>query len=240
MGNLISYFKKQTEGSVDDLPAAQSRPEQSHECREDHIDDAQNSAIRITNVTPIDVSQIDTSQIPMSYECREDQKDDTWNRIIQNTYVAPTDASHIVTSQIPLSYECREDHIDDPRISVFQNTDIARTDAFQIDTGQIPASLANMPPEILVQIFVRVPAEKRLVVATVRQSWRNIFLQTPVCWRGISLGRNANRFQTPPPANHLSNFYPITHVEEIRFSPAIPAVLNHRRLTHVSMDVGEL
>jgi len=47
----------------------------------------------------------------------------------------------------------------------------------------------------------------------------------PSCWRGIRLGRNANCYSTTPPAMHLADFYPLTHVEEVKFAPTVPAVI---------------
>ena len=47
----------------------------------------------------------------------------------------------------------------------------------------------------------------------------------PSCWRGIRLGRNANCYSTTPPAMHLADFYPLTHVEEVKFTPTVPAVI---------------
>ena len=89
---------------------------------------------------------------------------------------------------------------------------------------------ANLPPEIWVKIFGFVPAKERLVIPTVCQPWRNLFLKTPSCWRGIRLGRNANCYSTKPPAFHLANFFPLTHVEEIEFTPAVPAVMHKAML----------
>ena len=95
---------------------------------------------------------------------------------------------------------------------------------------QIPKSFANPPPEILEQIFIRIPAEERLVVAAVCRSWRAEFLKTLACWRGIRLGRNANWYWTMPPALHRADFFPLTHVEEIQFMPAIPAVMQRAKV----------
>ena len=92
--------------------------------------------------------------------------------------------------------------------------------------GPIPTtSIDDLPPEILVQIFQRIPAEYRLVVAAVCQPWRDIFLGTPACWSGIRLGRNSNWYSSTPPPIHRADYYPLTHVEEIQFTPAIPAVM---------------
>ena len=89
---------------------------------------------------------------------------------------------------------------------------------------------ANLPPEIWVKIFGFVPAKERLVIPTVCQPWRNLFLKTPSCWRGIHLGRNANCYSTKPSAFHLADFFPLTHVEEIEFTPAVPAVMHKAML----------
>ena len=93
---------------------------------------------------------------------------------------------------------------------------------------QIPTSFANLPPGILEKIFRFVPANDRLVVASICHSWRCAFLGTSSCWHGTTLGRNSNRYSTAPPSIHLADYFPLTHVEEVRFTPAIPAVMHER------------
>ena len=93
------------------------------------------------------------------------------------------------------------------------------------ETIQKIPPFANPIPGILEHIFKRIPAEERLVVASVCQSWRRAFLDTSSCWRGIRLGRNANCYSTTPPALHLAGFFPLTHVKEFRFTKAMHSTL---------------
>ena len=100
-------------------------------------------------------------------------------------------------------------------------------------------SAADLPPEIWVKIFGFVPPEKRLVIPAVCQPWRNWFLNTPSCWSGIRLGRNANRYSTTPPAFHNADFFPLSHVEEIEFTPTIPDETEYFSEYSVSQHLDE-
>ena len=74
------------------------------------------------------------------------------------------------------------------------------------------------------------------MVAAVCRSWRTEFLKTLTCWRGIRLGRNANWYSTTPPSFHRAVYFPLTQVEEIQFTPAIPAVM---RWAYVNPDAED-
>ena len=52
-----------------------------------------------------------------------------------------------------------------------------------------------------------------------------MFLETFSCWRGIRLGRVSNLFVARMPSLPCADFCPLSHVAEIRFTPAIPAVI---------------
>ena len=96
-------------------------------------------------------------------------------------------------------------------------------------SAQITTTSPILPPEIWVKIFEFVPAQKRLVIPAVCRPWRSLFLKTPSCWRGIRLGRNAN-YSTATPSFHPANFFPLTHVEEIEFTPAVPTVMRKAKM----------
>ena len=105
------------------------------------------------------------------------------------------------------------------------------------DIAQIPTSYGNLPPEILAQIFNAIPAKDRLPVAAVCWSWRSAFLGTSACWTGIHLGRNSNCYLTSPPQIRRADYFPLCHVQEVLFTPAIPAVV---RDAFVSEDPNSL
>ena len=95
--------------------------------------------------------------------------------------------------------------------------------------SQMTTSPAKLPPEIWVKIFGLVPAKERLVIPAVCPPWRSLFLKTPSCWRDIRLGRNVNCYSTTPPTFDRADYFPLNHVEEIEFTPAIPAVMDRAR-----------
>lgn len=89
----------------------------------------------------------------------------------------------------------------------------------------IQSSPPFFPPEIKERIICFVPPEQRLVFAGIDRPWRNAFTGSPYCWRDIRHGRNANFYSTAPPAFHRADFFPLTHVEHVKFTPAYPAII---------------
>ena len=55
----------------------------------------------------------------------------------------------------------------------------------QTDLFCTTTSAADLPPEILEQIFRWIPAKERPVVAAVCRSWKHEFLETSCCWAGM-------------------------------------------------------
>ena len=88
-----------------------------------------------------------------------------------------------------------------------------------------PTCFSEFPPEILEQIFNAIPAQERAVAAAVCQPWRRAFLGTSSCWTGIQLGRNSNCFSTMSLSTRPTDYLPLSHIQEIQFTPAVPATM---------------
>ena len=108
-------------------------------------------------------------------------------------------------------------------------TESSQNDFQQHDAIQIPKTIADLPPEILEQIFIRIPVKERPVVTAVCRLWRNTFLEKSAFWWGMRLGRNANCYSTTSPPVDPADLFPLAHVKEIEFTPAIPAVMRISR-----------
>ena len=115
----------------------------------------------------------------------------------------------------------------DPSVNKTSADSPSDSPANQDNSIQLPSPY--LPPEILEQIINFVPADHRLVIPAVSGTWRNVFTGLPSCWRGIRLGRNANCYPTTPPAIHKADYFPLTHVEEVKFTSAVPAVMYLRQ-----------
>ena len=100
-----------------------------------------------------------------------------------------------------------------------------------------PTTIASLPPEILDQIIAFLPPQKRLEVSRVCQLWRSVFLASPICWRGLILGRNANCFSVSPASVHLADYsLQLSSVMEIQFKPALSVILRkpiERQVTEI-------
>ena len=104
-----------------------------------------------------------------------------------------------------------------------QDTLDSSPDANAVQIRPVP-DFANLPELVLEKIFKKVPAEYRSVVAAVCPPWRSVYLGTSSCQRGTRLGRISNLYLARPPSLSRADF-PLTHVEEITFTPAIPAIM---------------
>ena len=88
-----------------------------------------------------------------------------------------------------------------------------------------PSTFAELPPEVLEHIFKHVPASYRSVVAAVCYPWRQAFLETSSCWAGIQLGKNSNCFSTVSLSTRPTDYLPLSHIQEVNFTPTIPAAV---------------
>ena len=95
-----------------------------------------------------------------------------------------------------------------------------------------PTSYAELPLHILEQIIGSIPAQYRAVVPAVCSLWRHAFLHSRGA--GMQIGRNSNCLDIRMPlANCPTDCLPLSHVQEVRFTPAIPAVMRRRRSTYL-------
>ena len=99
-------------------------------------------------------------------------------------------------------------------------------DLIEIDSFRRPTSFAELDPGILEKIFNHVPAQERLVVAAVCRPWRQTFLGTSSCWAGIRLGQNSNCFSSSSLSTRPPDLLPLSHIQEVTLTPAIPAAVN--------------
>lgn len=101
----------------------------------------------------------------------------------------------------------------------------------QVETksNQIPKCYAELPPEILAQIFLAIPAKYRPVVAAVCYPWRRVFLETDSCWDGIHLGHDISGFPSCSPFSRPMDILPISHGREVRYTPVFPAATRDGR-----------
>ena len=97
------------------------------------------------------------------------------------------------------------------------------------ESNQMPTSFAKLPPDILEQIFLAIPARYRPVVAAVCYPWRRVFLGISSCWDGLRLGHDFSGFPTCSPFSRLNDILPLSHGREVRYTRAFPAATRDGR-----------
>ena len=86
--------------------------------------------------------------------------------------------------------------------------------------------------------LARVPVKDRLKCSGVCVSWNKELSERSSCWRDLILGRNANCYDADP-LLHAADWLPLPHVEEIKFTPAVPLVMKEDYQKFAYLDPGE-